>query len=110
MRLKSEIWVHALLRSAQSQGHYGAVLRKGAAEAGAIFVVVNHLDGTYDVLGPPPGPAFDDRGERRFVREFNQAVTIAEAEALLRRRHKADPDLWEVEIEDRLGLAGLLPE
>ena len=33
MRLKSEIWVHAFLRRAFAQGLYGAVLRKGAAQA-----------------------------------------------------------------------------
>jgi hypothetical protein len=110
MRLKSEIWVSALLRRCQVEGHYGAVMRRGAAEAGAIFVVVNHLDGTCDVLGPPPGPAFNDAGERRFIKEFEHPVSPQEVEVLLARRRKSDPDIWEVEIEDRQGLAGLTPE
>ena len=55
MRLKAEIWVHAFLRRSFVQGMYGAVLRKGAAEAGAIYVVINRLDGTVRMLGPPPG-------------------------------------------------------
>jgi hypothetical protein len=110
MRLKSEIWVAAFLRRCQTQGFYGAVIRRGAAEAGAVFIIVNHLNGTCDLLGPPPGPAYDESGERRFAKEFKNAVTMLEIESLLQRKRKTDPDLWEVEIEDRQGLAGLLPE
>lgn len=110
MRLKSEIWVHAVLRRCQAQGQYGAVLRKGAAEAGAVFVWINHLNGTYDLLGPPPGPAFDEVGERRFILEFKQPSSLQEVETLMQRRRKSDPDLWEIEIEDRTGYAGLAIE
>lgn len=110
MRLKSEIWVAALLRRCQTEGLYGAVIRKGAAEAGAVYVVINHLDGTCDLLSPAPGPAYDERGERRFAREFPTSVTVTEVETVLQRRRKIDSDIWEVEIEDRNGLAGLVPE
>jgi hypothetical protein len=110
MRLKSEVWVAALLRRCQAQGHYGAVVRRGAAEAGAVFIIVNHLDGTCDLLGPPPGPAYDDSGERRFAKEFINPVSLQEIEKHLHRKRKSDPDLWEVEIEDRKGLAGLTVE
>ena len=41
MRLKTEIWVQAYLRRWFAQGGFGAVLSKGAAEAGAVYVVVN---------------------------------------------------------------------
>ncbi len=110
MRLKSEIWVHAVLRRCQVQGLYGAVLRTGATEAGAVFVVINHLNGTYDLLGPAPGAAIDVLGERRFVLEFAQPSSLQEVEALLQRRRKSDPDVWEIEIEDRSGYAGLAIE
>jgi hypothetical protein len=109
-RLKSEIWVAALLRRCQTEGHYGAVIHKGSAEAGAVYVYINHLDGTYDLLGPPPGPAHDESGERRFVTEFSSPCDWATASALVARRRKSDSDLWAVEIEDRHGLAGLLRE
>ncbi len=110
MSLKSEIWVSALLRRCQAQGLFCAVVHKGSPEAGAVFIIINHLDGSCDLLGPPPGPAYGENGERRFISEFENPVPILEAEALLRRKRQFDPDLWEIEIEDRKGLAGLVPE
>ncbi len=110
MRLKSEIWVAALLRRCQSQGLYGAVIRKGAAEAGAVYVIINHLDGTCDLLSPAPGPAYDNEGERRFVKASTTPIPMREVDTILQRHRKFDSDIWEVEIEDRTGLAGLVPE
>jgi hypothetical protein len=108
--LKSEIWVSAFLRRGQNDGHYGAVIHRGAVEAGAIYIYVNHLNGTYDLLGPPPGPAYSEAGERRFSLEFETPrdwETVSEA---ISRRRKFDSDIWVIEIEDRYGLAGIEPE
>ena len=110
MRLKSDIWVAALLRRCQSQGLYGAIILKGAGEAGAVYVIINHLNGTCDLLQPAPGPAYDEEGERRFVKASTTAITLHEAYSILQRHRKFDADIWEVEIEDREGLAGLTPE
>jgi hypothetical protein len=109
-RLKSEIWVAALLRRCQVEGKYGAVIHKGAAEAGTIFVYINHLDGTYHLLSPPPGAAHSESGDRRFVLEFENPTDWEKASAIVSRRRKFDPDLWAIEIEDRTGFAGLSPE
>lgn len=86
---------------------FGAVIRKGAEEAGAVYVIVNHLDGTCHLFGPAPGPAYDEDGERRWSAEIAPPQGFAEAMALLERKHRADPDLWIVEVEDRRGTAGL---
>lgn len=109
MRLKSEIWVSAFLRRWQVQGYFGAVIRKGAAEAGAVYVIVNHLDGTFHLFGPAPGPAYDDDGERRWYEELAFPASQEAIDRLLAKRAKADPDIWIVEIEDRKGTAGLSP-
>lgn len=107
MRLKSEIWVHAFLRRAFVAGQFGAVLRKGAAEAGAIYVVINRLDGTVMLLGPPPGSSIDEAGERLWA-EVVPPVTTAEAVTpFIEKIAKFDPDIWVVEVEDRTGTAGL---
>ena len=45
MRLKSSIWVAAYLRRCQTEGVFGAVRRRGAEEAGAVFVKLALLDG-----------------------------------------------------------------
>jgi hypothetical protein len=110
LRLKSEIWVAALLRRCQAEGLYGAVIHKGAEEAGAIYVYINHLDGTYDLLSPPPGPSYDERGERRFMRETLKPTDWTAVSEIVARRRKSDTDLWAVEIEDRKGLAGIVLE
>lgn len=107
MRLKSEIWVHALLRRCFVAGLYGAVLRNGAAEAGAIYVVIDRLDGTVKVLGPPPGSAIDEEGERLWSEVAPPVTSPADVAAFIARVAKFDPDIWVVEIEDRAGTAGL---
>jgi hypothetical protein len=107
MRLKSEIWVHAFLRRTFVQGLFGAVLRKGAAEAGAIYVVINRLDGTVKMLGPPPGSAIDETGERLWTEVIPPVTSAAEVTPFTERLAKFDPDIWVVEIEDRSGTAGL---
>ena len=54
MRLKSGIWVAAYIRRCQVAGAFVAVRRRGADEAGAIFIKLNRLDGTAEVYGPAP--------------------------------------------------------
>jgi len=108
MRLKSEIWVQALLRKCNAEGKFCTVVTKGAEEAGAIFVVINRLDGRFHLFGPAPGPAFDENSDRRFVEELPFPATEADITALLARRKKFDSDLWVVEVDDRHGTAGLV--
>lgn len=107
MRLKSEIWVGALLRRCAVEGLYGAVLKSGAPEAGAVFVLVNHLDGTFHFFGPAPGSSLDEEGERRWIEELPFPCGQQAIDEVLARRRKFDPDIWIVEIEDRHGTAGL---
>jgi hypothetical protein len=106
-RLKSAIWVHAFIRRLATEGKNAAVLHKGHDEAGAVYVVVNHLDGSHDIFAPPPGPAVDEEGERHFEKANTAPMTWAEAKDWLDRRKKSDSDIWIVEAEDRDNLAGL---
>jgi len=46
MRLKSGIWVAAYIRRAQIEGAQAMLRRRGADEAGAVFIKVSRLDGT----------------------------------------------------------------
>jgi hypothetical protein len=106
MRLKSGIWVAAYLRRCQAEGAYGAVRRRGADEAGAIFIKINLLDGTADLYGPAPQAAFEQA--QPTDRAFSPCLKTspapeADAEAYLAREIRFDPDVWIVEIEDRQG-------
>ena len=68
------------------EGLYGAVIRKGAEEAGAVYVIVNHLDGTCHLFGPAPGPSHDEEGERRWIEELKSPTVLAEITPLLERK------------------------
>ena len=104
MRLKSGIWVAAYLRRAQVEGLAAVLRRRGAEEAGAIFIKVSKLDGNADLYGPAPQSAFDEA--RPSERAFSLAVAEkpeSDIEAYLAKQVRFDPDLWIVEVEDRAG-------
>jgi hypothetical protein len=106
MRVKSGIWVAAYMRRCQIEGAQALLRRRGADEAGAIFVKVTRLDGTAEVFGPAPQSAFDEAqpAGRAFVRSLRtQPASDADAEAYLARQLKYDSDIWIVEVEDRAG-------
>jgi hypothetical protein len=107
MRLKSGIWVSAYLRRCQIEGAFAVVRRRGAEEAGAVFIIVNRLDGTATLYGPAPQSAFEESQptERFFTAMLGGATPVPEAdvEARLAREIRFDPDIWIVEIEDRGG-------
>jgi hypothetical protein len=106
MRLKSGIWVSAYLRRRHIDGTFAVVRRRGAEEAGAIFIKIDRLDGTAELYGPAPQTAFDDSrpADRAFSPCFKQQpVPDAEAEARLAREIRFDSDIWIVEVEDRAG-------
>ena len=107
MRLKSGIWVSAYLRRCNVEGVFAAVRRRGAEEAGAIFIKVSRLDATASLYGPAPQSAFDDArpADRFFTAVLGGVNPVADAdvEARLAREIRYDPDVWIVEIEDRAG-------
>lgn len=106
MRLKSGIWVSAYIRRCQVEGASAVVRRRGAEEAGAIFIKLNRLDGTAEIYGPAPQTVFEDShpADRAFSPGLpKQPVPDADVEAYLARQIRFDPDVWIVEVEDRAG-------
>lgn len=106
MRLKSGIWVSAYLRRCAVEGAQAVLRRRGAEEAGAIFVKIDRLDGTADLFGPAPQTAFD--GAHPTDRAFSACLKtmpapVADAESYLAKQLRYDPDIWIVEVEDRMG-------
>lgn len=104
MRVTSALFVAAYVRRAFVEGAFAAVVRRGAAEAGAIFVVVDRLDGTVDLYGQAPQSAFGS--DRPADRLFTRLAEGIDREALATRiasETRFDPDLWIVEIEERAG-------
>ncbi|WP_438275076.1 DUF1491 family protein [Nitrobacter sp.] len=105
MRLKSSIWVSAYLRRCQSEGIFGAVRRRGAEEAGAVFVKIALMNGNAMLYAPAPQAVYDDSRpiERVFVPSSSAPVAEQAVEERLAKEVGFDPDAWIVEIEDRAG-------
>ncbi|TCT03545.1 DUF1491 family protein [Aquabacter spiritensis] len=105
MRLKSAIFVSALVRTANGAGAYAAVRRRGAEEAGAVFVKVSTLDGRAALYGPASQSDFDVSfpADRLFRPLVGPESAEADSEARMVKEMRFDPDLWLVEIEDRAG-------
>ncbi len=106
MHLRADIWVAAYLRRCGVEGAPAVLRRRGAAEAGAIFVKVDRLDGSTAVYGPAPQSELAERDgiDRLWMRLHKEPwIDPASAEERIRREMKFDPDLWLIEVEDRKG-------
>ena len=98
LRLKSAIYVQALIRRCETNGASAYLVRRGAEEAGAVFIKLSRLDGTYTVLSPAR------RGEERvWTRPLGEAATEKRCAEYFAKQVRFDPDIWIVEIEDRAG-------
>ena len=100
VRLKSAIYVQALMRRCEVAGAAAYLVRRGAEEAGAVFLKINRLDGTCTVLSPAR------RGEERiWTRPIGEVADDSRAAEYFAKQIRIDPDVWIVEIEDREGRA-----
>jgi hypothetical protein len=104
MRLRSDIFVAAYVRRCNVENAFAVVRRKGAPEAGTIFVKIDRLDGHADLYGPAPQSVFDDaQPDRLFVKLTLDGATASDAETRLEREMRFDSDIWIVEVDDRAG-------
>ena len=104
MRLKSSIWVSAYLRRCQVEGSYATLRRRGAEEAGAIFIRQRSRLGTETFYAPAPQSFFDDPSPGRLFEIRLEAVDGGTVDEAVAREVRFDPDCWVVEIEvDRRG-------
>jgi len=100
-RIKAGIWVSMALRMGNANGRFGAVLRKGDADAGGVLVVLRH-DKQICVLSQ----VRSGEGDLAWMRATGSAPVDQEAaDAYIARQVKFDPDLWVLEFE----AADLLP-
>ena len=99
MRLTSIIWFAAFRRLESQRGAFVTAVKTGAQEAGAIFVIQNHLDGTASLHGPAPQSFLeDDQVGRKFEQVMDRQPT-SEIDAYLEKQKNFDPDLWIIETE-----------
>lgn len=97
-RLASGIFVSAFLRAENAAGRHAVVLRKGAAEAGAIFVLQRLGNGACRMFAPAPQAALASGAARAFE-QVATVTTEADAERYLAREAGFDPDCWVLETD-----------
>lgn len=105
MRVTSELWVHAYLRRVAAAGGFAVVARKGAIEAGSIFIRVDCGDRLSLLFVPAPQSAYDEgSGERRWSPLWSgAAMPASDVDERLTREIGFDSDIWIVGVEDRDG-------
>jgi hypothetical protein len=105
MRLTSDFFVAATLRRVAAEGAFATLRRRGEEQAGAIYVLVDRLDGTGTLYGPAPQASYEDKPSERFFTRLHkeESVSLALIEARLEKEFRFDPDCFVIEIEDRQG-------
>jgi hypothetical protein len=100
MRVTSDLWVSVLVRRVFSAGGFAAVARRGATEAGAIFLIARDRFGGQVLYGPAPQTSYGEAKpqERQFAELMREADEQAIA-ARLEKEMRFDPDVWVVELE-----------
>ena len=99
-RVTSAFFVSALIRRAQGEGAFGTVLRRGAEEAGSIFVVVRSREALLDLYAPAPQGSYEDGEIENRLFERRDPLSDAALDEFIDREVRFDADIWVVEIED----------
>ena len=96
-RLTAEFWVQAYLTRLRLGEIPAFIVKRGNAEAGAVLVKLNTLDGK--------AQAFTRNFGAGGLRIWSLLCSDVEAavDAAIARQKQYDPDLWVVEVEDRQG-------
>jgi hypothetical protein len=95
-RLASSVLVSALIRRAESEGGFGAVLARGDSTAGSIAVVLLEKGGNpriFERILQPDGQYSWSSSATR------PDETAEEVPAFIARRRRFDPDLWVLELD-----------
>ena len=111
MRVTTDLFVSALVRRVFAAGGFAAVVKRGATEAGAVFIVARGRLGEANLYGPAPQTSYDAGrpDERRFV-PMNEGGDAAALDRRLEKEARFDPDVWIVEVEaGQIPVEGLIP-
>lgn len=95
-RIAASVLASALIRKAEGEGGFGAVLAKGDATAGSILVILLERGGNprllERLLQPDGRYAWQEGGNQHIENSREVPEFIA-------RRRRFDPDLWVIELD-----------
>jgi hypothetical protein len=95
-RLATSVLVGGLIRKAQGEGGFAAVLARGDAQAGSVVVILLERGGNPRILERLL------QGDGRYAWLPSQGQTtenIEDVPAFVARRRQFDPDLWVLELD-----------
>jgi len=95
-RIAASVLAGALIRKAEGEGGFGAVLAKGDATAGSILVILLERGGNprlFERLLKPDGRYAWQEGGSHHIENPSQVP------AFIARRRRFDPDLWVIELD-----------
>lgn len=106
MRMPSDFWVKAYLRTAAASGAFATVVKHGDDQRGAIFIKVSAMNGTAALYVPAPtgfsGADDTPEPERLWILGLAPGTKETDVEARLASERRFDSDAWVIEVEDRL--------
>jgi hypothetical protein len=104
-RLRSDFFASAQIRRAEIGGSPAMLRRRGGAESGAIFFVIDTLDGQGLLYGPAPQSSYEGESFERAFTRLHKAERLDRLaiEDRLEKEIRFDPDCWIIEIENRQG-------
>jgi hypothetical protein len=91
-RLATSVLAGALIRKAQGEGGFAAVLAKGDPTSGAILLILTEKGGNPRVLERLLQPD----GSYSWAKPVEKAEEVP---AFVARRRRFDPDLWLIELD-----------
>ena len=100
-RIKTAIQIKAIIRRAEVAGAHAFLVRRGQEDAGALFLKISRLDGTFTILNQ----ARRGGGELIWTMPLGDSVDETASAKYLEKQLRFDPDIWILEIEDREGRA-----
>lgn len=95
-RLATSVLVSALVRRAESEGGFAAVLARGDSTSGAILVVLTEKGANPVVYERMLQSSGDYAWATSGARTSEKAEEVP---ALIARRRRSDPDLWVLELD-----------
>nr|WP_246708130.1 DUF1491 family protein [Bartonella sp. HY038] len=102
LRLTSDFYVAQLIRKINGANGFAYLVRRGAIEAGTIFIMQRLKNNQVDLFGPAPQSFYEEAendGGRLFIKILTDAEEVNAIEKL-EKELRFDPDIWLVEVEN----------